>query len=117
MAIPMSILTSKFRWLALVSGLSALSALLISCGTEAPATDTPMPPPTSTPAGISTPTETQQPTAVPSSTSPPVQTSLEVGHEVGQKAPGFMLTTVEGEQVTLDSLQGRPLVLYFYATW
>jgi len=42
---------------------------------------------------------------------------LEVGHEVGQKAPDFMLTTAEGEQVTLASLQGRPVVLYFYATW
>ena len=43
--------------------------------------------------------------------------SVEVGHEVGQKAPDFMLTTVDGEQVTLDSLQGRPVVLYFFATW
>ena len=42
---------------------------------------------------------------------------VEIGHEVGQMAPDFMLTTVEGEQVTLASFQGRPLVLYFYTTW
>ena len=115
MAVPMSILPGKFRWLAL--GLSVAAALLIGCGSEAPATDTPMPRPTSTPAGLGSSTETQQPTAVPAPTSPPIQTSLEVGHEVGQKAPDFMLTTAEGEQVTLASLQGRPVVLYFFATW
>ncbi len=43
--------------------------------------------------------------------------ALEVGHKAGQKAPDFMLTTVEGEQVSLDSFSGRPLLLYFYTTW
>ena len=113
MTVPMSILTGKFRWLALALGLSVAAALLIGCSSEAPATDTPMPRPTSTPAGLGSSTETQQPTAVTAPTSPPIQASL----EVGQKAPDFMLTTVEGEQVTLASLQGRPVVLYFYATW
>ena len=42
---------------------------------------------------------------------------METGHKVGQKAPDFMLTTVDGEQVSLDGFQGRPLVIYFYATW
>ena len=62
-------------------------------------------------------TETQQPTAAPIPTSTPTQMAVEIGHEVGQMAPDFMLTTVEGEQVSLDSFQGRPLVLYFYTTW
>ena len=43
--------------------------------------------------------------------------AVEIGHKVGQKAPGFMLTTVEGKQVSLESFQDRPLLLYFYTTW
>ena len=114
----MSTLTSRPTWLALALCLLSVAATLFtSCGGEAPATDTPMPRPTSTPVGPGASMETQQPTAVPTPTSPPIQMSVEVGHEVGQKAPDFMLTTVDGEQVTLDSLQGRPVVLYFFATW
>ena len=43
--------------------------------------------------------------------------ALEVGHKAGQRAPDFMLATVEGEQVSLAGFSGRPLLLYFYTTW
>jgi cytochrome c biogenesis protein CcmG/thiol:disulfide interchange protein DsbE len=32
-------------------------------------------------------------------------------------APGFALTTLDGEAVDLASLAGKPLVLNFWATW
>ncbi len=32
-------------------------------------------------------------------------------------APGFALTTLDGETVDLASLAGKPLVLNFWATW
>lgn len=35
----------------------------------------------------------------------------------GTEAPGFSLTTLEGEVVSLDSLRGSPVVLNFWATW
>ena len=35
----------------------------------------------------------------------------------GRMAPGFALTTLEGEAVDLASLAGKPLVLNFWATW
>ena len=80
--------------------------------------------PTSTITAPGTSAETQPATAAPTTvsppepTSPPTQTPVEVGHQPGQKAPDFALTTVDGEQVTLVSLlQGQPVVLYFYATW
>lgn len=34
--------------------------------------------------------------------------------EAGTEAPDFTLTDQNGEQVTLSSLRGRPVVLYFY---
>ena len=104
-------LTDKLRWLPLAIYLSMATLLLTSCGSESPAPDSPTIRKTSTPMVSATGTDTQQPT------SPPTEVSVEIGHEVGQKAPNFMLTTVEGEQVTLDSFQGRPLILYFFATW
>jgi cytochrome c biogenesis protein CcmG/thiol:disulfide interchange protein DsbE len=36
---------------------------------------------------------------------------------VGQPAPPFTLTTYDGEQVTLDQLRGKVVVLNYWATW
>ena len=83
----------------------------------------PTAPTTATLAATGTSAESQPTTAAPTSTSPPeptslpVQTPVEVGYQSGQMAPDFALTTVDGVQVTLDSLQGQPAVLYFFATW
>lgn len=33
---------------------------------------------------------------------------------VGQPAPGFTLTSDTGDEVSLDALRGKPVVLYFY---
>lgn len=35
----------------------------------------------------------------------------------GQKAPAFTLTTFEGRQITLEALQGKVVVLNFWASW
>ena len=93
--------------------------LLTGCGSEAPATDWPVIGQISTPVVPGAATETQRTGGGPRpiATSPPAQVAVETGHKVGQKAPDFMLTTVDGEQVSLDGFQGRPLVVYFYATW
>lgn len=95
----------------------SVAALLAGCGGETSGTESPTTQPISTPTVATTSEEAQQPepTAVP--TTPPTQMALEVGHKAGQKAPDFMLTTVDGEQVSLDSFSGRPLLLYFYTTW
>jgi cytochrome oxidase Cu insertion factor (SCO1/SenC/PrrC family) len=34
--------------------------------------------------------------------------------EVGKPAPTFTLASDSGEEVSLESLRGRPVVLYFY---
>ena len=124
-------LTGIPRWLPLALCVSMAVVLLAGCGSETPATSAPTAlstsaptaPPTSTLTAPGASAETQPPTAAPTTTSPPEPTSLptqasvDVGHQPGQKAPDFALTTVDGEQVTLVSLQGQPVVLYFYATW
>lgn len=37
--------------------------------------------------------------------------------EVGSLAPDFTLTTLDGEDLTLSDLRGRPVVVNFWATW
>ena len=88
-----------------------VALLLVGCGGEEPGTDAAAVSQASTPVVPATAAETKQPAAA------PTEMAVEIGHKVGQKAPGFMLTTVEGEQVSLESFQGRPLLLYFYTTW
>jgi peroxiredoxin Q/BCP len=34
--------------------------------------------------------------------------------EIGQPAPPFSLESDTGETITLESLKGRPVVIYFY---
>lgn len=40
-----------------------------------------------------------------------------VGTEVGNLAPDFNLTNIDGEKVSLSSFRGRPVMLNFWATW
>ena len=42
-----------------------------------------------------------------------------VGLDVGQRAPAFSVTGMDGRQVSDSDLraQGKPYILYFYATW
>ena len=58
-----------------------------------------------------------QPT--PESTDTASATGSEGGYKVGQLAPDFVLTSDEGQQLTLASLrtENRPVVLYFFTTW
>ncbi|SHF11916.1 Peroxiredoxin [Desulfofundulus australicus DSM 11792] len=45
------------------------------------------------------------------------ESDVPVGTEVGQRAPGFTLTTTGGKEVSLSNFRGRPVVLNFWATW
>ena len=49
-------------------------------------------------------------------TSPP---GTSVGLQVGQHAPTFMLTTIDGAPLASADLlaQDKPYILYFFATW
>jgi peroxiredoxin len=43
--------------------------------------------------------------------------SLPVGIAVGNRAPEFHLTTLQGDNVSLLDFAGKPLLLNFWATW
>ena len=112
----MSRFAKALRFPALALGLALAAGILFACGegdagTEAPATQPP------TEEAAATAPATQQPTEQAASTAPPTQPQPEVGHETGQRAPNFMVATADGGQLSLDSFQGRPVLLYFSATW
>lgn len=113
----MPTLAGRSTWLALALCMSLGALLVAGCGSDEPSVDAPdvsQTSPTTAPAAA---TEAPEPTAVVVPTSPPAEAAVETGHRVGQMAPGFMLTTVDGEEVSLEGFQGQPLVIYFYTTW
>jgi cytochrome c biogenesis protein CcdA/peroxiredoxin len=47
----------------------------------------------------------------------PAPDNVEVGLNVGNRAPNFTLTTLEGETVSLEDFRGEAVLLNFWATW
>ena len=78
------------------------------------------PAPTITPSPIPTATPRPQPTAtrVPTATPTP-KPQLPLGPDVGNRAPDFTVTAVNGETYTLSEVNasGKAVILYFFATW
>ena len=95
-----------------------LMAGLAACGggADGPApTATPTPPPTDTP--VPSDGDSPEPTAT-TAVEPTEAPSLMVGFEVGEMAPDFELTTIDGEELSLSDFRGdSPVLLYFFATW
>ena len=86
-------------------------------GTPTPAAPTPAPTATPAPQPTPTPLPTPAPTATPAPQPTPTP-ALKVGPEVGQAAPDFSVTTVDGEVLALsDFLGSKPFILYFFTTW
>ena len=48
---------------------------------------------------------------------PADSSALAIAPMPGAMAPDFTLTTIEGEQITLSELRGRPIIVNFWATW
>ncbi len=119
----------RWRWVCLISCVAVTAVVLVACGSDEPESDTAPAQPTA--ASMTQPTvappapATQAPaTAMPEPTAAPTVAaatesapSVEVGLDVGRRAPDFTLTSHEGESITRASLEGRPVLLYFYTTW
>ncbi len=99
----------RWRWVWLVSCVAAAAAVVAACGSDEPASDTAQAEPTAA--------SMTQPTAAPTAAMAESAPSVEVGLDVGQRAPDFTLTSHEGERITRASLEGSPVLLYFYTTW
>jgi thiol-disulfide isomerase/thioredoxin len=69
---------------------------------------------------VTTPTETQAPTQVPTETAPeePTETTENQPTEPSAHiAPDFTMLDKEGNEVTLASFFGKPIILNFWASW
>ena len=98
--------------------ITALMLVLSGCQTSTPPTQTP-PAVTSTasqPETAQLTTNTSQPAPSPPVVEPSAPT-IPIGVSVGNLAPDFNLKTLTGENVTLSSLRGKPVLLNFWATW
>ncbi|MSQ14115.1 MAG: hypothetical protein EXR47_08325 [Dehalococcoidia bacterium] len=58
------------------------------------------------------------PTPTPQPTSPaPAASSVPVGTKVGQRVPAFTVITLDGVRLANVDFQGKPYLLFFFATW
>ena len=110
---------------ALILGLGALAALLLGCG-QAPAAQVSDPPPpvkVAEPppvAQVEEPPKPVQETPHDTSTTNGSQAEVvEVGYQVGLRAPEFEMSLLDGSTVTTSSIvdEGKPVLLYFHATY
>ena len=92
---------------AFVLGLGAMIALLLGCG-AAPAAQTAEPP-----------SAVQKPMPDASVNDGSETEVVEVGYQVGLRAPEFGMTLLDGSSVTTSSIvnEGKPVLLYFHATY
>ena len=60
-----------------------------------------------------------EPTATPANTPPASANDVEVGSRAGNRVPQFTMVLADGAIVTSDQLvaDGRPVFLFFWATW
>ena len=93
--------------LLLALAMVATAAVLFGCGTE---------PASQYPEGASAPDPVVTVEAVGMET---MEAPVEVGYEVGLRAPEFAMSLLDGAEVTASSLsaEGKPAFLYFHATY
>ena len=107
--------------LPLLLALCATVAVLVGCGsaTDSQETESVAPPQAQavTPA-VDTAPQTQADVAPAIDTAPQTQT-VDVGYEVGMRAPEFGMSLLDGSKVTSSGLtdEGNPVFLYFHATF
>ena len=106
--------------------LALLTLAVIACGGEPDSAADPTTPPAQSaptnnpepPTAATTPTSLPPtPTTVPEPTRPPV--TAEVGTDVGNLAPDYVLNLPRNRQVSSTDLvaQGKPVFILFHATW
>ena len=103
----------RLGWLTVAAVFTA--AALAACGGSAEPTPTP----------VATPTPALEPTATatsaPDSAAPAAagwRSDIPIGPAAGDRAPDATITLPDGQTTTLQELAaGKPMLLYFFATW
>ena len=110
---------------ALFLGLGAFAALLLGCG-QAPASQVADPPPQVKVAEPPSVAQVEEPPKPVQETPPDTSATngseaevVEVGYQVGLRAPEFEMSLLDGSTVTTSSIvdEGKPVLLYFHATY
>ena len=93
--------------LALLLGLGAMMVVLHGCG-AAPAAQT-----------AESPAAVQKTIPDASANGGSEVEAVEVGYQVGMRAPEFEMSLLDGSRVTTSSIvdEGKPVLLYFHATY
>jgi thiol-disulfide isomerase/thioredoxin len=92
----------------------SLMALVISASVCASAASTPVPTTPTALAGLSTLAPTTTPNA---GKTRGIPDDVPVKPQKGFRAPDFVLLNLEGKEVSLGDLGGRPVLINFWATW
>ncbi len=127
--------------LALIAALAVIVSLSVGCGRGEPpegageramvkdeATATPVPEPSATPIPTATPVPEPSATPIPTATSAPEPTPVPTeaptprvirrpSEGAPEAAPGFMVETFDGQTLRLSDLEGKVVVLNFWASW
>ena len=110
---------------AIILGLGAFAALLPGCG-QAPASQVADPPPQVKVAEPPPVAQVEEPPKPVQETPPDTSGAngseaevVEVGYQVGLRAPEFEMSLLDGSTVTTSSIvdEGKPVLLYFHATY
>ncbi len=101
----------RLGWL--TAAAAFIAAALAACGGSAE--------PTPTPAATPTPEPTATAASAPDSAAPAAagwRSDIPIGPAAGDRAPDATLTLPDGQIATLQELAaGKPMLLYFFATW
>ena len=93
-------------------------ALAAACGAQPEPQQQPTPTAATAAPALASPQPTLTTAAPVAGDTPGWRTDLEAGGRVGNAAPNVTVTLTDGTQATLEELaNGKPLLLYFFATW
>ena len=91
-----------------------------ACGGDSePSSETGSPDSSSSVSAPAPAAQTSAPAPAPPPAPTPSETTIDIGHQVGDRAPEFMLALTDDRQINSAELvaEGKPVFILFHATW